>query len=349
MQEAIDPTVSGAVTLAPVSGKTRLIDWEARHREEPYALQPRIVACIDRSTMDCKVVAHAKMVADRLGGALALAQVLEPAGSLDGPQDPLRWGVLRHRCRERFDWVAAESALSSEPEQILLEGKAADQLSRWAVENDASLIALATHGEAWGTRAGLGSTAQRLVELAPTSLLLVPPVAPELPLYERLIVPLDGSCRAESVLPIVMALAKDRHTDVAIVHVVPQPQFTEVGPLEPEAIVLREQLIRRNEQVARTYIERVLRRLHLAGIQARPIIVHGDPRERLLQIATEEEGDLMVLAMQGQSGRADVACGSVASYLAGHAVMPLLVLRNEEVVRVHAPRHRHERGVTQPS
>jgi nucleotide-binding universal stress UspA family protein len=237
---------------------------------------------------------------------------------------------MRHKGRERLEWLKRQHSFDRSPEQILLEGRAADELTAWIADVSLPLLALATHGDERDSGSGLGSTAQRLLEIAPASLLLIPPTATETPVYQRIVVPLDGSCRAESVLPTVVMLARDSAAEVMVVHVVPQPQFTQFEPLEAEAIALRDQIMRRNEQVARLYLERVLRYLRSAGIEARSILVHGDARECVQRIAAEQDADLIVLAAHGQTGRADMACGSVASYLAAHAARPLLIVRDDE-------------------
>jgi nucleotide-binding universal stress UspA family protein len=307
--------------------ESKLLNWSEREVSAQPGETGGIVACINRSAMDERVVVHAELLARALHSRLVLAQVLEPVSYLEGPQDPLTWGIRRHRCRERFSWLASHHPIDPKPQQILLEGQAAEQLCNWVADHHAAFLAFATRCES-RRRLGLGGTAQRLVEMAPASLLLVPPSASETPRYDRILVPLDGSCRAESVLSTV-ALIAGKASEVTVVHVVPQPEFTEVGPLEPEAIELRDRLNQRNEQVARTYLERVLRYLTSRGIEAHPLIVRGDARRRLQKVVADQRPDLVVLASHGRTGRADVPCGSVASYLADHALTPLLVLRDQ--------------------
>lgn len=314
-----------AILTPSRSNQANLFEWDVTEQDGRRA---SVVACIDRSGMDLRIVAHAQAVARRLQANLLLAQVLEP-GVHEGPQDPVSWGIRRHNCRERFDWISRQYSLG-DPERVLLEGRAADELAAWLASKDASFLAFATHGEDRTVGGGLGSTAQRLVEIAPASLLLVPPTASDAPDYKRILVPLDGSCRAESVLPTVVSLAKTESAEVLVVHVVPQPQFTQFGPLEPEAVGLRDKIVQRNERVARAYLERVSNYLRSCGVNARALILQGDAREQLPHTVFEEDTDLIVLAAHGHSGRADMPCGSVASYLAGHSNVPLLILRNEE-------------------
>ena len=326
MQESLRAgPVSSLSSTTTTTNEPKLLDWEAGKTS-----QAKVIACVDRSSMDSRVVAHAAAIAQRLQIPLVLAQVLEPVSHSEGPQDPVGWGIRRHRCRERLDWLHGQLSFRDGPEQILLEGNAAEELSALVAELEFPLLALATHHEDGSAGLGLGRTAQRLLEIAPASLLLIPPSAPDAPLLRRIVVALDGSCRADSVLPTVVRLARNEATEVLVVHVVPEAQLTQVGPLEPEAIALRNQLMRRNEQVARTYLERVLRHLHAGGVKASSVILNGDSRESVQRIATEQSADLIVLAAHGHTGRADMPCGSVTSYLAAHAVAPMLILRDDD-------------------
>jgi K+-sensing histidine kinase KdpD len=52
--------------------------------------------------------------------------------------------------------------------------------------------------------------------------------------YRRVVVPLDGSRWAESVLPLAVRLAKASEAELLLVHVVPTPEMIEARPLEVE-------------------------------------------------------------------------------------------------------------------
>jgi nucleotide-binding universal stress UspA family protein len=164
--------------------------------------------------------------------------------------------------------------------------------------------------------------------------LLIPPSAPEARIvhYRRLLVPLDGSSRAESTLPLALRLAKAEGAELLLAHVVPVPELTEVGPLEAGDLELRGQLVRRNERVAHDYLDRIRARVVKGGISARALVLcDGDVRSRLARAIVDEAVDLVVLSAQGRSGHSDVPFGSVAAYLIAHAVAPLLIMCRHSV------------------
>jgi nucleotide-binding universal stress UspA family protein len=141
-------------------------------------------------------------------------------------------------------------------------------------------------------------------------------------------VPLDGSVRAESVLPIATRLAKAHDAELLIAHVIPAPELTKVGPLTAQDLELEQRVTGRNERVARSYLDQIRARVSEAGLAARTVISRsGDARTRLARLVRREGVDLLILSAYGRRGPRDTPCGTVADHLLTHASVPLLVLR----------------------
>ena len=122
---------------------------------------------------------------------------------------------------------------------------------------------------------------------------------------------------------------------IQLVHAVPEPGLTVIGPLAPDDIELRERIASRNERVARQYLNRVRERIAGHVTTVRTLMLRGgDARHALCNAIDGELADLIVLASHGHSGHADVATGSVASHLLARASLPLLLVR-------HQPREHH--------
>jgi nucleotide-binding universal stress UspA family protein len=141
-------------------------------------------------------------------------------------------------------------------------------------------------------------------------------------------VPLDGSARAESVLPIATRLAKTHKAELLIVHIIPAPELTKVGPLTAQDLELEQRVIARNERVARSYLDQIRARVSEAGVEARTIISRsGDARTGLARLVRRERVDLVILSAYGRRGPRDIPCGNVAAHLLTHAMTPILVVR----------------------
>lgn len=295
----------------------------------------RIVACVGSSDPASKVILHAVIVAKALSVPLLLLRVCETRTSGGECLDPVDWEIRR---REAYTRVAAlvdgyrQHYVDIEAE--VLEGQAAEQISQWSQQHPSDLMVLGTHGEWRPSSKGLGDTVREVIDRAAGSLLLVPESAAEVPLmgYRRLLVPIDGSFRAESVLPLAIHLAQTQCAELLLVHVVPPSFLTEVGPAESEDLELCERLVRRNERVARQYLERLQSRASERGISVRVQVLREDVRSSLARTAAEEAVDLVVLSAQGCSGRLDVAYGSVTSFLMSHTTQPLLIMRPQAMV-----------------
>lgn len=80
------------------------------------------------------------------------------------------------------------------------------------------------------------------------------------------------------------------------------------------------------EVEARTKLEeaRTACRAVLPGVEWR--LVHGDPRDALLQLASAENTDLVVVATHGRGGVARLLLGSVAEYIVRHATCAVLTI-----------------------
>jgi nucleotide-binding universal stress UspA family protein len=292
----------------------------------------RVVACIGSGEPVNKVILHAIAIANSLGVPLLLLRVFVSRPTGEQCQDPLDWEIRRREAYGRVEALAEQYRhLCAAIEAEVVEGQAAEQISLWVQRHPNELTVLGSHSEWRPEDWGLGDTAREVVDHAPGSLLLVPCAAQDVPTtgYRRLLVPLDGSCRAESVLPFAMHLAKAQHAELLLVHVVPPTALTEVGPAEREDIELSERLLRRNQRVAQQYLARLQSRASEHGLVVRASVLCADVRSSLVRIAAQEGVDLLVLSAHGCSGRLDVPYGSVTSFLMSHLRQPMLVMRQQ--------------------
>ncbi|MEJ2132175.1 MAG: universal stress protein, partial [Gammaproteobacteria bacterium] len=183
----------------------------------------RIAACVDDSAVTGKVIGHAVAIANALGAELVLMHVVEPKESHGAPTDPVEWNLRRREASSHVEMLARDRA--DEVEAIhatVVEGHAAEQICIWARDHRVDLTVVGTSGEGHAREWELGSTARRVVDSAPGSVLLVPACVEDAPSihYRRLLVPLDGSSRAESALPIALRVAEAENAEIVLAHAV---------------------------------------------------------------------------------------------------------------------------------
>lgn len=311
----------------------------ARTPSEPQPVAPsHVLVCLDRSPLGESVLPHAIALARGCGARLTLLHVLETKRGLEapGPVDPLEWEIGLAEGREYLEHVAAHHRSSDVPmSTALIQGHAAEQICAWAGSHRVDVTVLCTHGEGGRTEWSLASTTQKLIEGVAGSLLLVPAsaAAPAGPAacYTRILVPLDGSARAESALSLAIRLARAQDTELILVHIVPVPELTRIGPLVPEDLDLERRLVGRNERVGQQYLERLQARLQQSGLTVRTVLARdADVRNELVRVVAREQADLVVMSAHGSTGRTDRPCGSVAAHLLACCGTPVLVVREAE-------------------
>ncbi len=297
-----------------------------------------IVACLDGSELGSGIVPHARVVARALGARLTLLHVLETEATGAGPPDSLDWGIRQREARAHLSGLVdqlgdLESGIRSE----LIQGRAAEQICSWAEQHDVDLTVLCSHGARGVTDWDLASTARKLIDRTPGSLLLVPATAAakEEVRYQRILVPLDGSPRAESVVPIAVRIAACQKAELLFVHVVPVPEITRTGPLDAEGAELERRVVEHNHRVASAYLDRLRARASQLGSRVRALVLGGGSvRTTLERLIREDRVDLVVMSAHGHTGRTDCPSGSLTEYALTHATTPLLVVRDRALRRV---------------
>ena len=292
----------------------------------------RVMATIDDSDLSELAISHGIAIANALGAELILAHVVEPRQRRESLTDPVEWHLRRQRARSRVEGFALQRADEVKHiETRVEEGRAGEQICRLAQDIHADLTVMCMRGEGGTSDTGMGQTAQAVVDHAPCSVLLIPASAKQERhvRYRRVVVPLDGSSSAESALPLALRVTKAESAELLLLHAVPTPELTEIGPPEPEDSELRARVQRRNERVAQTYLSCVSTRMSCKTPSIRTLLLqHGDSRHLLVRAMEDENVDLIVMASHGHSAHTDVAFGSVASHLLTHASAPILLVRN---------------------
>jgi len=289
-----------------------------------------VLACVDASPFSHAVLAHAAAVGLAFGARLTVMRVLEPSAGMM-PTDPVDWTL----CHRDVEGALRERALhfgDVRAKAVVIDGPAAERICAWVRDNSVDLAVLGAGGDSDWPFAGLGGTARRVVDATNASALLVPSKDIETdPIrYRRVMTPLDGSSRSECALPIALGISAAHDAEFLLVHAAPNIDLTETGPLEAEAIDLRDRLRQRNERVAEQYLKQVVSRLPRArGSTRTQVLASGDPRHTIARAAVEDHSDLIVLSCTGLSGHPDLSLGSVAEYLINHADKPILLVRSD--------------------
>jgi len=296
----------------------------------------QILVPLDGSDFAECVLPHVTAMARAFNAQVHLIQITEQI-SLTEPTatvDPLTWRLRKteadlylNSIKERLEnkGLAVEKAL--------LEGHAVDQIARFIEDKSADLMILGSHGhqEHGFSDWNMSFAVQQILRRHLMSTLIVrctegaATETDELQ-YRRLLVPLDGSRRAESVLPIATTLAQEHDAELLLVHVVVKPEMARRMPLNQEDQELLSRFVSRNAEEGRLYLEQL--HAHLRG-NIRTLLQTSDDVPTTLQDITErEQVDLMVLTAHGYSGNPRWAYGSVTNRFIADGTIPLLIIQD---------------------
>ena len=174
----------------------------------------RILVPLDGSPLAECVLPHLVAMAASLGAKVAVLHVSESEG-----------GDQRAPALSAVDWqlktVEAEAYLEGIAQKLhgagldvkcqRLEGRAAERIIDYAHQHDTDLILLSSHGRSGLTGWNISSVVQKIIARVRVSTMLVrayQPCTAKLAgmSYSRVLCPLDGSQRAEHILPVSWAM-----------------------------------------------------------------------------------------------------------------------------------------------
>jgi nucleotide-binding universal stress UspA family protein len=143
-------------------------------------------------------------------------------------------------------------------------------------------------------------------------------------MYRKILVPLDGSRRAENILCHVEKLAICYRAEVIFFQVVKPPKMPEYGTPKPE-LYLKE--INDRLRQAKNYLEGHKGKFKEKKIDSKSLVVFGSVVKEIIYATEREKADLIAICSHGHSGLSRLYYGSVASGVLNRTDRPFLVIR----------------------
>jgi nucleotide-binding universal stress UspA family protein len=145
--------------------------------------------------------------------------------------------------------------------------------------------------------------------------------------FKHILVPLDGSSLAERALPVARVLAQKFDSQIILLRVLDIPSPTPPTS-HPEVTIgwvreAREYAL----QEAQSYLQAVQSELDRQGVATHILLRDTSPAEDILDAASTEGIDLIVMSSHGRGGLARWTFGSVAEKVARHSLCPVLLVR----------------------
>lgn len=302
-----------------------------------------ILVPLDHTTFAEGALVPSVMLARTLGARLDIALVHQQPKLANLRRSNWNSAQLEQEARylERIEERIAVHGVTHSTHAVL-EGEIEDAIIERARAVSADLIVMASHGATGLSRARLGSVAYSLVHDSGLPVLVVREDKPGQSaraetMYQRILVPIDGSEESNAVLPAAMEVAKFTNSTLVLLRVVePVPMFGTFSPADfatgphpfmPGSI----QDIAATERVcvkARIELARTAAALADAtvpNIEAH-VIVATRTSGAILDYATATGVDLIAMATHGWGGSRWVL-GSVADAVLRSSKLPLLLSR----------------------
>jgi nucleotide-binding universal stress UspA family protein len=152
-------------------------------------------------------------------------------------------------------------------------------------------------------------------------------------MYEKILVPLDGSTLAERAIRHAQEIACGGRSEILLMQAVNFPV-----PVVPEAVLMPDaKWLAEAKKEAFRYLEGIASPLREAGMRVRTLLDERPPADAILHVAAREDADLIVMSTHGRGGLSRVLMGSVAeSVFRGTSRTVMLVKPERPAVMAHA-------------
>ena len=195
------------------------------------------------------------------------------------------------------------------------KGDAGAEINRFADETNADLIVMTTRGKfEFGTLISK-SVSQKVISKTSTPTLLIRPTDTDWRTrrsrFKRILVALDGSEAAETVLPYIRSFANRFESKVLLLSV---PEGSESEEYQTKI---------------QTYLDDIAEALNEEGYNIKTLVTGSGPARTILDLSVEERVDLIMMATHGRGGvqrLEKISIGSVAERIVDKAPCPVFLV-----------------------
>ncbi|MGV3708668.1 MAG: universal stress protein [Gemmatimonas sp.] len=300
-----------------------------------------ILVALDGSEFGASSLPAAAALARRSDAVLHLVTVFDPSSLMrfapgEHAVPVYDTSLADARCSELRTWIEEQAASITNTgvraTGVLIEGTVVEALAEHVIAIGAELVIMTTHGRSGMDRLRLGSVASSFLGRSPVPVFLVRPTGPDAPSagHElptgRLLVTLDHSAFAESILPHAARFANAAGLTVELLHVA-EPLSTPMALFGNDALVVEDFVSVDEESESRRYLAGQARGLDLKT-PAKLTVLNGlSAAQAIVRYVKESDPGIIAIATHGRSGLMRMILGSVADKVLTGVEQPMLVFR----------------------
>jgi nucleotide-binding universal stress UspA family protein len=220
----------------------------------------------------------------------------------------------------------------------IMEGKPAQQIIDFAQNEGVELIIMSSHGSSGVSAWNINSTVQKVLLRAFVPVMIIRAYQEQAGSltglkYQRLFLPLDGSKRAECILPMAKSISSAQDSKVFLTHIIEEPRLPRQTPVSDEVKNIIEQLKDLNFKEANTYLAQLKEQFE--PDRAETIIESSEkPSITMHNIIDREQIDLVMLSAHGYSGESRWPYGKIALSFIVYGTTPLIIMQDLSIEEV---------------
>lgn len=294
----------------------------------------RILAPMDCSSLAECVLPHTVAIARAFDSQVTFVHVMDVSSKATWRRvlDPLNWQIKKAEAETYLRDLSLRLQEAGLPtEKQILDGQAAEQVVEFSRANDVQLVIVSSHGQSGLSGWNVSSVVQKIILRAHASIMIVRAYQPASTdvtglRYRRLLLPVDGSQRAECVLPVASTLARTHEAQILLAHVIQRPAMPRRTLPTREDVELADRIVERNRAETIPYLDGLQSQLS-GKVEAR-ILVSDQAAVALHELADQEKIDLILLSAHGYSALTQWPFGSVVSSFITYGTTPLLIVQD---------------------
>ena len=298
-------------------------------------MHKKILVPLDGSAVAEQVLPYVRTLAGELNIPVELMEVIdivELAFHMSAEKERYFGAIIEDSVRRSGEYLkgVAQTFPSVSVSFAVEKGTAEEVIIAKAAADKETIITMVTHGRSGINRWLMGSVAEKVLRGSANPLLLVRAKAEaktegEVTL-KSIVVPLDGSEVAESVLPTVLEMAKKLNMEIVLFRACNVPYSVFGGVRDHFAIV--DELLGAIKGEARDYLEKKTEELKKQGAnKVSYVLEQGIVPDQIISLGRKTPDNLIAICSHGRSGVKRWALGSVTETVARHSGDPVLVVR----------------------